>query len=239
MSSYLVLGATSGIGAAIVDDLLSNGHRVIAVGRNSSVLEELKSRSVQIYQRDLSIPEQRVLLWEELLSQRPLLDHVVYAAGIAIRGTVDVMDAGDLRKMFEINTLAALELMQWCSFLHPGSTLTLFSSNLAQHPLGNTVGYSATKAALEVACRASAYSFGAKGIRINAIAPGPVDTPMLRHQFEGSRSIETCLDELGRFGPLQRIGTVEDVVEAFRYVIHSSWLTGQVVTIDGGFSCPQ
>ena len=116
--------------------------------------------------------------------------------------------------------------------------MTLLSSNLAQHPLPHTVGYSASKSAVEAACRSAAGTLGRSGIRINAIAPGPVDTPRLRGQFETKEAAEAGLTGLGAAGPLGRIGAVSDVVKTLRYIEEASWLTGQVITIDGGFSCP-
>ena len=70
-----------------------------------------------------------------------------------MRGTVNEMEPDGLRTMFEVNTLAALELIGWSSGLASGSVLTLLSSNLAQHPLPHTVGYGTSKAAVEAACR--------------------------------------------------------------------------------------
>ena len=238
MSSYLIFGATSGIGAAIAEDALERGAQVIAVGRNLSALDLLKQKGATTVQADLSDGEARKALWTDLNRHQASVDRVVYAAGIAVRGTVNEMESDGLRTMFEVNTLAALELIGWSSGLASGSVLTLLSSNLAQHPLPHTVGYSASKAAVEAACRSAAGTLGRSGIRINAIAPGPVDTPMLRGQFESKEAAENGLDALGAAGPLGRIGAVSDVVKTLRYIEDASWLTGQVITIDGGFSCP-
>ena len=61
---------------------------------------------------------------------------------------------------------------------------------------------------------------------------------MLRGQFETKEAAEAGLTALGAAGPLGRIGAVSDVVKTLRYIEEASWLTGQVITIDGGFSCP-
>ncbi len=238
MSVYLIFGATSGIGAAIAEDALERGAQVIALGRNLTALDLLKQKGATTLQVDLSDGDARQALWRDLSRYQATVNRVVYAAGIAVRGTADAMEPDGLRTMFEVNTLAALELIGWSSGLASGSILTLLSSNLAQHPLSHTVGYSASKAAVEAACRSAAGTLGRSGIRINAIAPGPVDTPMLRGQLETKEAAETGLTGLGAAGPLGRIGAVSDVVKTLRYIEEASWLTGQVITIDGGFSCP-
>ena len=238
MSRYLIFGATSGIGAAIADDVLERGEELIAVGRNQEALDRLATRGANIETRDLSRSDDRVELWKRLSAGPFEVDRVVFASGVALRGKPGELEPEGLRQMFEVNTLTALELIDWSMRLTPGSVVTLFSSNLAQNPLPNTVGYSASKAAVEAAMRASATTLAGKGIRLNCIAPGPVDTPMLRGQFADDDSADAGVAALASFGPLGRIGEVSDVVEALRYIEGAAWLTGQVLTLDGGFSCP-
>lgn len=238
MTYHLVFGATSGIGAAIADDRIKRGYSVVAVGRNQSALAALAARGAQVHRCDLIKRDQRQHLWQILEGVRDTTSTVVYASGIAHRGLAGDMLDTDLEEMFQVNTLAALELIRWSTGLRAGSVVTLFSSNLAQAPLPHTVGYSASKAAIEAACRASASTLGASGIRLNAIAPGPVDTPMLRSQFGDDLAAEEGLKVLGEQGPLGRIGKVSDVVDTLRYIEEASWLAGQIMTIDGGFSCP-
>ena len=238
MSRYLIFGATSGIGAAIADDAFERGAEVIAVGRNQQALEKLQERGALSFCCDLGDNEARVKLWKSLTAERPTIDHVVFASGVAHRGKPGDMDLMSLRTMFEVNTLTALELIQWSMELAENAVVTLLSSNLAQNPLPHTVGYSASKAAVEAAMRASATTLAGQGIRLNCIAPGPVDTPMLRGQFADSNLAEEGVRSLAELGPLGRIGEVSDVVQTLRYIEEATWLTGQVITIDGGFSCP-
>jgi len=238
VSCYLVFGATSGIGAAVADDVLQRGDDLIAIGRNQEALDKLVTRGARIERCDLASSDARAKLWQGLSAEASKIDRVVFASGIALRGKPGDFDREGLRQMFEVNTLTALELIDWSMQLRTHSVVTLFSSNLAQNPLPNTVGYSASKAAVEAAVRASAATLAGQGIRINCIAPGPVDTPMLRGQFAGADSVRQGLTALANLGPLGRIGEVSDVVEALGYIEGASWLTGQVITLDGGFSCP-
>lgn len=233
---YLVFGATSGIGAAITEDALERGMGVSCLGRNQEQLEKLAERGAVTHRVDLGDPLERDELWKGLGRQQQT--HVVYAAGLAVRATVDSMTPDGLRSMFEVNTLAPLELIHWAYALPAGSVVTLLSSNLARSPLPHTIGYSASKAALEAACRASASTLGKKGLRLNCIAPGPIDTPMLRGQFSDAAATEAGLAGLASQGPLGRVGEVSDVVRTLRYIEESTWLTGEVITIDGGYSCP-
>ena len=238
MNRYLIFGATSGIGAAIADDAFARGASVIGVGRNQEALAQLEARGALVFGCDLSDYEARKELWASLSQECSTIDRVVFASGVASRGRPGEFDSEGLRRMFEVNTLSALELIQWSMQLSAESVVTLLSSNLAQSPLPHTVGYSASKAAVEAATRASASTLAGQGIRLNCIAPGPVDTPMLRGQFPSTTSAEQGVASLAGLGPLGRIGEVSDVVQTLRYIEDATWLTGQVITIDGGFSCP-
>ena len=238
MSRYLIFGATSGIGAAIADDVLERGDELIAVGRNQEALGRIATRGGHVEKCDLSYADERVELWRRLSAEPSEVDRVVFASGIALRGKPGEFEPDGLRQMFEVNTLTALELIDWSMRLNAGSVVTLFSSNLAQNPLPNTVGYSASKAAVEAAVRASATTLAEKKIRLNCIAPGPVDTPMLRGQFTDEEAGREGMAALADLAPLGRIGEVSDVVAALRYIESAAWLTGQVITLDGGFSCP-
>ena len=238
MTRYLIFGATSGLGAAIADDAFTRGAEVIAIGRNEAALARLSDRGATVHSCELGRSEERSKLWRRLSKHNAAIDRVVFASGVALRGKAGELEPEALRKMFEVNTLTALELIDWSTQLVKGSVVTLFSSNLAQNPLPNTVGYSASKAAVEAAVRASATTLAACGVRVNCIAPGPIDTPMLRSQFVDEQSAEEGITALANLGPMGRIGEVSDVIETLRYIEEATWLTGQVVTIDGGFSCP-
>src|SRR5690606_16637015 len=112
-------------------------------------------------------------------------------------------------------------------------------------PAPSTVGYAGTKAALEATTRGLAKELSARAIRVNAVAPGVVDTDMVRQPrvapgtrapegAERERLVAEQLEALAYLHPLGRLGTAEEVAELIVQVLDAEWMTGSVVTLDGG-----
>ena len=129
---------------------------------------------------------------------------------------------------------------------HGGSIVTV-SSTLSGRPAPSTLGYAGTKAALEATTRGLAKELAARHIRVNAVAPGVVDTDMVRQPrvapgtrvpegAERDRLVAEQLEALAYLHPLGRLGTAAEVAELIVQVLDAEWMTGSVVTLDGGLS---
>jgi NAD(P)-dependent dehydrogenase (short-subunit alcohol dehydrogenase family) len=123
----------------------------------------------------------------------------------------------------------------------------MVSSTLSTRPAPSTVGYAGTKAALEATTRGLAKELSARQIRVNAVAPGVVDTDMVRQPrvapgtrapqgAERDRVVAEQLEALAYLHPLGRLGSAAEVAEAIVQVLDAEWMTGSVVTLDGGLS---
>jgi NAD(P)-dependent dehydrogenase (short-subunit alcohol dehydrogenase family) len=112
------------------------------------------------------------------------------------------------------------------------------SSTLGLRPIPGTAPYCVAKAALIMLTRATAQEEAQHGIRVAAVCPGVVDTPIHRQRFGGEQPPAEFLEEMGRLHPLGRVGRPEEVAELVLFLASdsSSWTTGAIVTIDGGIS---
>ena len=247
----LVTGASRGIGRAVVAALAARGARVAAVGRDRKALESVAaadpSRIVPL-QADLSVASERDAVVGRALDAIGGIDALVCSAGIARYARVGSLDEDHLREQWRVNLVAPVLLAQeaaaWMKE-HGGGAIVQVASTLAVRPAVSTLGYAASKAALVAAARTMALELAPHGIRVNVVAPGVVDTDMARQlRLEPGEPepvgparqarVDRQLAALRELHPLGRLGRPEDVVQAILYLMDATWVTGSVVTVDGG-----
>ncbi|MDR5652642.1 SDR family NAD(P)-dependent oxidoreductase [Ruixingdingia sedimenti] len=235
----IVTGAGQGIGAAIAEALLAAGAHVLAVDREAAGIAALAARpDVTPVQGDVTDPAVTETLSAALDKAGRRLDILVNNAGIA-RGAhaLDTSDE-DFTRYFDVNVLGLFRLSRWAvgRMMRTGggaivNTASIFGMIGAQ----NSCGYSASKAAVIGLTRQMANDFGPNGIRVNAVAPGLIETPLTaeRIQTEAWRRHQ-MIDG----APLRRVGKPEDVARAVRFLAsdESSFITGQVLAVDGGWA---
>lgn len=244
----LVTGATRGIGRAIVERLLAHGRVVVACARDAEALKQLTlahGQRVLPFAVDLAEEGAGEHAVDEALRMTGRLDELVCAAGIVRYAPVGEVQPGDLAAQLQVNFVAPYLMAQRAS-LHMrsrGGAVLFVTSTLAYRPAALTSAYAASKAALVAATRALALEL-APSIRVNALAPGVVDTDMIRvprgeHLSDEAarlRAVERTLEELTQLHPLGRLGHVDDVASAAHFLLDASWITGSVLTVDGGLS---
>ncbi|MDX6314909.1 MAG: hypothetical protein QOF84_1712 [Streptomyces sp.] len=234
----LVTGSTSGIGEAVVRRLAADGMRVVVhSGRSREAGERIAAEVGGSYvQADLADEgEARGLVETVLARHGGRLDVLVNNAGISrpiphadlAAATTDVW-----RELLEVNLIAPWVL---CTAAVPalreapgGGAIVNITSHAGVRPKGSSVPYAAGKAALNHVTRLLAAALG-PAVRVNAIAPGLVDTPMTRdwadaHELWNERS------------PMRRPAQPEDVADLVASVIGSTYLTGEVIVLDGGLN---
>jgi NAD(P)-dependent dehydrogenase (short-subunit alcohol dehydrogenase family) len=229
----LVTGATSGIGRAIALKLADEGADVLVHGRDPSrgaetaEAIELAGGRAQFIAADLNDTSDTRRLADEAGD----VDILVNNAGISVWGPTAEFDVGAYDAMYASNVRAAFILV---AALAPGMVARGEGSVISVSSMAGKVGmtggaaYGATKASLEAMTRSWAVEYGTSGVRVNAIAPGPVYTP--------TPSGPEFIRALGETTPMDRASQPEEIAEVVAFLAspHASYVTGATVAADGG-----
>jgi NAD(P)-dependent dehydrogenase (short-subunit alcohol dehydrogenase family) len=233
-STALVTGATAGIGYAIALELARQGAEVVVHGRNAErgvkavqQIENAGGRACFVA-ADLSDADDV----RRLAAEAGEVDILVNNAGIYEFASTFETDDADFDSHFDTNLRAPYILVQK---LVPGmierghGSVVNISTIAATTPSADAGIYGASKAALDLLTKLWADEFGAAGIRVNAIAPGPIET-------EGTADIADIVDGLGRTRALQRIGEPDEIAQAVAFIASpaASYINGVVLPVDGG-----
>jgi 3-oxoacyl-[acyl-carrier protein] reductase len=239
-----VTGGSRGIGAEIARELARDGADVAISYRTNAVKAEavvaelaaLGSRAHAI-RADLAKPHEASTAVEEaaeLLGGR--IDVLVNSAGVAVMGTVDQRDLellDGVEEMVATNFMGTVVTTHAASrFLPDGGRVILVGSNLAERvPTPGVAEYAATKAAIDQLGRGWARDFGPRGITVNVVRPGAVDTDM--NPADGPMAADQVAAT-----PLGRFGRADDIAKAVAFLAGdgASFITGALLTVDGGSS---
>ncbi len=228
----LVTGAGSGIGRCIARQLAARGAQPLLVGRREALLRETLPEA-PCYVLDHS-DEAAV---RALAETCPPLDGLVLAAGALATGSVETTSSETFDRMIASNLKGPWLL---CHHLGPrlkeGSSVVLLGSNIGIRPIPDSAAYCIAKAGVHMLARVLALEWAPRRIRANAVAPGPVLTPMLETRLASSQDPEGDRLRLAHVNPLQRLGRPEEVAALVLHLLspESSWTTGTVIPIDGG-----
>lgn len=229
-STIVITGATRGIGEACAREFAKIGWNVIVVGRAKSELEKLaKEIKATAVIGDLTDPKTDQLILKAVGNNS--LAALVNNAGIyRNKPFVDTTEA-DWREQFELNLFATVRLTK--SLVpklraHGAASIVNISSSVSLRAIPGLSAYSATKAAVDIWTKTLAVELAPK-IRVNAVNPGIVDTPI--HSFTRAQK-----NDLKGAQPLGRIGEPQDVAKAVRFLVDAEWLTGVILPVDGGIS---
>ncbi len=235
----VVTGGASGIGLAVARRMVASGGTVCLVGRRPEALEaavEQLGGAAWAFAADVGDAAAVDRLGDAVAERWGALDGLVNNAGLATMATLVETDPESWRRTFEVNVTGPYLL---CRRLHGvlsrGRTPAVVnvSSTLAEKAIPGMAAYNSAKAALNQLTRSVALEW-APGIRVNAIMPAVVDTPI--HATRGLTPEE--VQGMGRFHPMQRVGTPEDVAAMVVYLLSddAAWMTGAVVPVDGGMT---
>jgi NAD(P)-dependent dehydrogenase (short-subunit alcohol dehydrogenase family) len=215
-----VTGGARGIGAATCAELLRRGCRVIAPSR--SELDLAAPASVDTYiQRNSGLE----------------VDVLVNNAGVNVLNAIPDIDAATWQTMLQVNVSSALRLVQWFG---PGMAgrgwgrILSVSSVLGVVARERRAAYSMTKSALDALTRAAAVEFGPSGVLVNSLAPGYVDTDLTRQN-----NSPQVLAGIQAAIPLRRLAAPAELAKVAAFLVseENTYLTGQVICVDGGFTC--
>lgn len=235
----IVTGAGSGIGRAITLAFAREGARVIAVDRNSEGLAEtagLADSSIVVVEGDVTDPQLPGTLRAALRTLGPL-NILVNNAGIGGGGNVENTSDDDLRRYLEVNVVGLFRLSRFAiEEMKPqrrGAILNL-ASVYAVMGASNSAGYSASKGAVASFTRQLATDYGPDGIRVNALGPGLIETPLTAERIRTQAwRRRIAIDQT----PLRRVGQPEDVAAAAVFLCsdEAAFITGELIKVDGGW----
>jgi len=228
----IVTGASQGIGAGLVRAFLHRGYRVVANSRNITRSRAFET-SEQLALIDGHIGEAATAAKIVALatSRFGSIDALVNNAGIYFSKQFTDYTADDLRSLVSVNVEGFLYITQLAikEMLAQGTggSIVNITTTMVDHPIEgiNSAVPMITKGGLQAATRSLALEYARRGIRVNAVAPGIVDTPM----HDGSPK-----DFLETLQPMGRISDVKDIVEAVIYLTEAGQVTGEVLHVDGG-----
>ena len=224
MSTIMIVGASSGIGEALAQQLLEEGHRIISV-----------SRTAPSFAVHLHIPYD-VRSAAELPLTEESLDGLVYCPGSILLKPFKLLKSQDFRDELEINLVGAANVIRNCLpalSRSPQSSIVLFSTVAATAGMPYHSSIAASKGAVEGLTRSLAAEL-APAIRVNAIAPSLVKTPLSGRLTDSEVKITAASIR----HPLKRIGSPADIASMAAFLLSdaASWITGQVLHVDGGLS---
>ncbi|MEM1362886.1 MAG: SDR family oxidoreductase [Pseudomonadota bacterium] len=226
----LVTGAAQGIGAATVSALVKAGARVFAVDLKPA-LEPVPG--VTYLTCDVSDPQEVSELFDRVTATEARLDFAVNAAGILKEAPITEMPVSDFDRIMAINLRGSFLIAQGAARLMKPARqgrIFLLSSELAYLGRADYSAYCASKAGVVGLTRSLAHEL-APDIQVNAIAPGPVDTPMLALESMSQEWIDKEFDI-----PLKRIGKPSEIAALVRFLCgpDASFFTGQTISPNGG-----
>ena len=220
--NYIVFGGSRGIGSAVVESLVSQGHAVWSVSRNGQAPSGAHP-----------------IAWDAI-SDEPILDlpseihGVVYAPGSINLKPFRGLKLEEFRADFELNAMGAVKALQAClpAMKSAGkASVVLFSTVAVQSGMSFHASIAMAKGAIEGLTRSLAAEW-APQIRVNAIAPSLVNTDLAARLLSTPEKVEAS----GKRHPLQRVGEPQDIAAAVEFLLGASsdWMTGQIMAIDGG-----
>jgi NAD(P)-dependent dehydrogenase (short-subunit alcohol dehydrogenase family) len=228
----VVTGAASGIGAAVAARFAIEGDVVIGFDLHAS--PKANHSMVVDLRQDAAIEAAIGQITEE----HGIPTAVVHAAARCIKGGSVATNMSEWLDTYDVNVVAAARLLRACvpSMRKHGNGAFVFLSSInADFGTPTHAAYAASKAALNNLTQSAALEFAPDNIRINAISPASIDTPMLRASYGDDAAL---LNKNALRHPLSRLGTVDEVAELAYFLCSpkAGWITGSVYAIDGGAS---
>ncbi|HEV3299879.1 MAG TPA: SDR family oxidoreductase [Planctomycetaceae bacterium] len=228
----IVTGASQGIGAGVVSAFLERGYRVVASSRSMTKSGAFSAAdNLALVDGDIGDPATAAKIAETAVNRFGTIDALVNNAGIFLSKPFLDYTAADFRSLVSTNLEGFLNVtqlaIQQMLLQKSGASVINITTSMVDHPIAGIPAAVAmiTKGGLEAVTRSLAMEYAKDGIRVNAVAPGVVDTPM--HASDPK-------DFLQSLSPMGRIVSVRDITDAVVYLTEAATVTGEVLHVDGG-----
>ena len=239
ISKAVVTGAGSGIGLATGRRLVREGFAVTAVDRDDAGLDRATAEGMAPLKADLSSDEDRDLVVRAAAGSRCLVN----AAGIIVLKPILDITIEDLETVYRLNVHAVWDLTERIgATMAAGSSIVNLSSSSAKLAITTeAAAYASTKAAVLSLTRSFAYAFAGQDVRVNAVCPGIIDTPMqdavlLKVAAARGVPIGELVDARNATVPLKRAASADECAAVIWFLLsaESSYMTGQAINVTGG-----
>ena len=244
----VIAGGGKNLGALVAHQFVDAGARGIAIHYNSDsskadaekTAADLRGKGadVTLFQGDLAVVENNARLFEQARAHFGQIDIAINTAGVVIKKPIAEVTEADYDRSFDANAKAAFFFLQQAgrNLADGGKIVTLVSSLLAAYTPFYAI-YPGSKAAVEHFTRAASKEFGARGISVNAIGPGPMDTPF----FYGQEQPEAVAyhKSAAALSPFSKTGLTDigDIAPIIRFLVTEGWwITGQTIFANGGYT---
>ncbi|MFD9611420.1 SDR family NAD(P)-dependent oxidoreductase [Streptomyces sp. NPDC090082] len=233
----LVTGSSSGIGAAVARRLADAGYRIVVNSARSVAAGEALAAALPdaVYVRaDVSDESQATALVAAAAEAYGRLDLLVNCAGTTRFIPHDDLEAASpevWRHLYDVNVIGVWQTVTAAvpHLRKTGGNIVTVSSQAGVRPGGSSIPYAVSKAAVNHMTKLLAKTLG-PDIRVNAVAPGLIDTPW----FDGVEGADAAKEHVAGVVPLRRVGRPEDIAGAVFDLAHASYITGEVLLVDGG-----
>lgn len=235
--TIIVIGAGGGLGRALCLYLQELKYKVICAGKANSSLERFATASgFPLYTFDASSFAETSAAFEEIAKQHPRLDGAVNATGSLLLKPAHTTTEEEWLSTVANNLTSSFTCVKFASksMFSQGGSIVLISSAASFAGIPNHDAIAAAKGGVSALARSAAATYARQKIRINAVAPGFLQTPLTKAITDNQALLESSTEMY----PLGRIGTPADVVPAIEWLLSdaSSWVTGEVIKIDGGMA---
>ncbi len=238
----VITGGNSGIGLATAQAFVDQGARVAIMGRDpetlAAALEQLGDGAIGI-QGDVRNLGDLDRLYASVRDQLEAIDVLFVNAGVANFRPFEDVDEADFDVQFDVNVKGAYFAVQKSlPLLRDGAAIVLTTSISNQLGDPGTSVYSATKAALRSLARTLSAELVGRGIRVNAISPGPIDTPIFGRLGLPQDALDEMAQGLAERVPMKRMGAADEIAKAVVFLAtnDSSFVLGHELVVDGGLT---
>ena len=237
----VIIGGTSGMGLATAKMLLDGGARVLVTGRSNAGLEsaqkELGKGAVVVSSDARSLTDIEDLA-SKVKAEFDTFDLLFVNAGFSIRGPLESLTEAVFDEMFNLNAKGPVFAVQKLApLINRGGSVVLTTSVANVKGMPGLAAYGAAKAALRSFARTLAAELLPREIRVNAVTPGPIDTPILAKAFPDKDMAAQMRQQMAGMVPMKRWGKSEEIAKAVLFLaFDATFTTGAELPVDGGWS---